>query len=189
MAPRVDRRAQIIAATIEVIAREGVAGATFARIREHARLSSTRLISYHFDSKEALLQAVLQHVIGQAGEVMSPVIAAARSPREKLAAYIRSNLAFLAERPDYARTAVAVLAAGTAAADSTTDQAEDLLVSLFLDAQRDGVMRSFDAPTFAATVRAAIDSTVTRFAHSPQLDLVACGEQLVDLFDRAVRPD
>ena len=53
------RRAQILDATIEVIAAEGFAGASFKRIDEHAGLSSTRLISYHFAGKDELMAALV----------------------------------------------------------------------------------------------------------------------------------
>ncbi|TDD47082.1 TetR family transcriptional regulator [Nonomuraea terrae] len=46
------RRAQIVGATIATIAELGYHQASFARIAERANLSSTRLISYHFDHKD-----------------------------------------------------------------------------------------------------------------------------------------
>src|SRR5687768_12945642 len=57
------RRAQILEATIAVIAEEGFAKASFARIRERAGLSSTRLISYHFAGKAELVAALVEHVV------------------------------------------------------------------------------------------------------------------------------
>jgi AcrR family transcriptional regulator len=48
------RRAQIVAAAIDVIADGGYASASFAAIARRAGLSSTGLISYHFASKEIL---------------------------------------------------------------------------------------------------------------------------------------
>jgi AcrR family transcriptional regulator len=62
------RRAPIVAATIEVLAETGYRDASFARIAEHAGLSSTRLISYHFAGKDELIAAVAAHVIGQMAE-------------------------------------------------------------------------------------------------------------------------
>ncbi|MEY9841492.1 TetR/AcrR family transcriptional regulator [Streptacidiphilus sp. EB103A] len=56
------RRAQIVAATIEVIAEEGYARATYSRIARQAGLSSTRLISYHFGSRDELMEQVLVEV-------------------------------------------------------------------------------------------------------------------------------
>ncbi|MDM4763684.1 TetR family transcriptional regulator [Galbitalea sp. SE-J8] len=185
------RRSQIVEAMIEVIASEGVRAASFARIREHAGLSSTRLISYHFDSRAELLGAALTRIIELASERMSPRIAAATTSRGRLEAYIRSNIEFLAERPDYAVAAVEILSAiGTPAdEDAAADTAEQLLTRLFADGQLAGEMRTLDAALYASAVRAAIDRAVTRFARTPGLDLHRCADELVELFDRAVRPE
>src|SRR6188508_3405787 len=56
------RRAQIVGATIEVIAELGYGQASYARIAERAGLSSTGLISYHFSSKADLIGAVLVEI-------------------------------------------------------------------------------------------------------------------------------
>lgn len=188
---RIRRREQIVEATIEVIARDGVAMASYERIREHAGISSTRLISYHFVSKDELLQAVLEHIVAHAGTVMGPRIAAAGTHRERLAEYIRANVAFLAERPSYAVAAIEVLGAiaPAAAGTETEDQSELLLRRLFDDGRSAGEFRAFDTAVMAATLRAAIDRAVTRFGRRPDTDLIAWGDELVAAFDRAVRAD
>ncbi|MFE4500024.1 TetR/AcrR family transcriptional regulator [Rhodococcus sp. NPDC056743] len=55
------RRAQIIDATISVVAESGYKAASFARIAKRASISPG-LITYHFDKKEALMRAVLATV-------------------------------------------------------------------------------------------------------------------------------
>jgi AcrR family transcriptional regulator len=186
-----DRRVQIIEAMIEVIADEGVGSASFARIRERAGLSSTRLISYHFESKDELLGAALEHIVAQAAAVMSPRIAAAETAREKLAAYIHSNFEFLAGQPSYAVAAVEIVSVLSApgAEGAPPGDAEQLLAHLFVAGQRAGDMRDFDVLVVASTVRAAIDRSVSRLARAPGADLESCGDELVELFDRAVRSD
>jgi AcrR family transcriptional regulator len=52
------RQAQIIQATIEVLAEEGYGAASFARIARHASISPA-LISYHFRTKDSLMGGVL----------------------------------------------------------------------------------------------------------------------------------
>ncbi|CUR57284.1 hypothetical protein NOCA1120472 [metagenome] len=54
-----------------MVAEEGFARATFARIAERGGLSSTRLISYHFAGKDELVAAVVEHVV--AGSVRTSV--------------------------------------------------------------------------------------------------------------------
>jgi AcrR family transcriptional regulator len=55
------RRAQIVQATIEVLAERGYGAATFARIARQASISPA-LISYHFQTKDALMRDVLATV-------------------------------------------------------------------------------------------------------------------------------
>src|SRR4051812_49545910 len=68
-----DRRDQIIAATIEVLAGQGSANASFTRIAEQAGLSSPGLISYHFKTKEELWR---QTVATISAERVANVVAA-----------------------------------------------------------------------------------------------------------------
>ena len=82
------RRAQILDATIDVIAQEGFARASFARICERAGLSSTRLISYHFAGKAELVAALVEHVIAGIGEHVGARVMAAETPGARLGAYI-----------------------------------------------------------------------------------------------------
>src|SRR4051794_31947825 len=52
------RRAQIVQATIDVLAEKGYGGASFARIAQRASISPG-LINYHFRTKDALMRDVL----------------------------------------------------------------------------------------------------------------------------------
>src|SRR3954471_687454 len=97
------RRDQIVAATIGVLAERGYAATSYDAICVAAGLSSKRLISYHFTSKDELLAEVLHRVTTDAGEYMRPAIGAAAGPAAKLAAYIRSNVEFIAAKPDHVR--------------------------------------------------------------------------------------
>ncbi len=76
------RRSQIVAATVEVIAEEGLAQASFARIAERAGLSSTRLISYHFANKDELIDAVVRAVLGAMAAFVGERIDAAETTAE-----------------------------------------------------------------------------------------------------------
>ncbi|MFI2610947.1 TetR/AcrR family transcriptional regulator [Kitasatospora sp. NPDC018619] len=82
------RRAQIIAAAIETVAELGYARASFAQIAKRARISSVRLISYHFDDKEDLFQSVVDTVQDEARAFMQPRIRAHTEPAAMLAASI-----------------------------------------------------------------------------------------------------
>lgn len=182
----VSRREQILRATLEVVAATGYHEASFARIISHAGLSSTRLISYHFESRDALMREALGYVTEQGTAFMTPRIGRSGPARIRLAAYIRSNLEFLAERPAYARAAVIILAnlPGQPGEQEGTDAAIAPLERMFTAAQQAGEMRRFDPTAMALSLRAAIDAAASRSV-ARQADLHAYAEELVEIFDRA----
>jgi AcrR family transcriptional regulator len=185
------RRAQIITAAIDTIAELGYGNASFARIAKRAGISSTRLISYHFDDKAELVRAVVEAVLAEAGEYMRKRLRAVDTRPERLAAYIESNLGFIAEHPTAIR-AVIEIEANARTGDGTplihTESADNpigLLSAMFRDGQAAGEFRAFDPVVMAVTLRAAIDAA----ASTPGLDPHAYAAELVALFTRATRKD
>src|ERR1700754_594774 len=112
------RRAQIITAAIDTIAELGYGNASFARIAKRAGISSTRLISYHFDDKAELVRAVVGAVLAEAADYMGKRLRAGGTRPELLATYIESSLEFIAEHPTAIR-AVNEIAANARADDGT----------------------------------------------------------------------
>lgn len=182
----ISRREQILQATLEVVAEAGYHEASFARIISRAGLSSTRLISYHFESRDALMREALGYVIEQGSAFMAPRIGRSGPARTRLAAYIRSNLEFLAERPAYVRAAVTILASlpGLPGEQEGADAAVAPLERMLAAAQEAGEMRRFDPTAMAVSLRAAIDAAAGRSV-ARQADLRAYAEELVEIFDRA----
>jgi AcrR family transcriptional regulator len=179
------RRDQIVAATIAVLAERGYTATSYDAICEVAGLSSKRLISYHFKSKDELLAEVLRRVTADAGVFMRPMLEAADGPAELLAAYIRSNVAFMAEQPDHVR-AVQHIAAGTGPIPQEEAMAAlARLIGLFDAGQQAGAFRSFDSTLMAVTLRAAIDSIADRLINGA--DPLHCAEELTETFLRATR--
>lgn len=188
------RRAQIIEATIEVLAEMGYAQTSFARIAEQAGLSSTRLISYHFAGKGELLEQVVAVVTDAAAEYMGPRIEAAAPGRERLRAYIESNLEWMAE----SRTQiVALLAIFNAVPYSAGGQPAayaghyQIVIARLEDylrqGQRTAELRAFPPRMAAVTIRAAIDAAGYRLGGDPDFDVAGYGRELADFFDQAVR--
>ena len=176
------RREEIIDAAVRVVAREGYHGLSFAKVVREAGLSRTRLISYHFGTREELLRQAFARVLARAAEFMGPPIAAQESVRGKIGAYIASNLQFLTEDITYARAAVELAANLPAGGGGGLA----LLENGFRAGQQSGELRPFDPHVTAVALRGAIDAAV--------LDIVTNGtdpEQatagLTDLFDRAIR--
>lgn len=186
------RRAQIVAAAIEAVAELGYARASFARIAERAGLSSVRLISYHFDGKEDLFQAVADAVQDEARAFMQPRIRAHSDPAAMLAAYIESNLDFMAEQPAKMRALVDVLANARGAdgeplvSSAGFDTPMALLVQHLRNGQAEGVFRPFDAEAVATAIRASIDAAANRLAGGDAFDAAAYGRELSALFLRGI---
>src|SRR5262245_43842157 len=88
------RRAQIVAAAIEIIADGGYSAASFARIAERLGISRG-LISYHFAGKDDLMKQVVRDVIEKGMAYMRPRILAGETGPGMLRAYIESNLAYM----------------------------------------------------------------------------------------------
>ncbi|GAB1819830.1 TetR/AcrR family transcriptional regulator [Herbidospora sp. RD11066] len=177
------RRDQIVQATIEVLAERGFTGTSFEAICGHAGLSSKRLISYHFATKDDLLAAVLTKVLTDAAAYMHPKIVTAESSREKLATYIRTNVEFIAANPAHIR-AVQQIAFNTQPTGAG-NPALALLAQLFDQGREAGEFRAFDPHLMAMTVRATIDAVADRLVTG--LEPVAAAEELVTTFDLATR--
>lgn len=179
------RRDQIVAATITVLARRGYGATSYDAICEQAGLSSKRLISYHFSTKDELLAEVLRRVTADAAARMRPAIEAAADPAGKLAAYIRSNIEFIADSPDHVRAVQQIVFAAVPAEEA--DAAVARLAVLFEEGQRTGAFRKFDATLMAHTVRAAIDTAAARLMAGA--DATQYADELTEMFHRATRND
>jgi AcrR family transcriptional regulator len=184
------RRAQIIDAAIETFAELGYANASFGRIAERAQLSSTGMISYYFAGKDELDGEVVAAVLRTAGEFVGPRLAAAQDHRERLSAYIRSNLDFVAAYPAHTLALAQIVtgsryrAPGVGQFVNAFEQLSDQLVA----GQRAGAFGTFDPRVMATAIRGAIDATVGQFTRDRSIDLEAAGRELAATFDRSTRP-
>lgn len=187
------RRAQIVASAIEVIADVGYHKASFAKIAEHAGLSSTGMISYHFAGRDDLMREVVAEVMRLGEGYLRPRIEAHESYPDRLRASIEGNLDLCAEYPKHLAAIVEVLGnlrggdPGMVAFLETAEAHLAFQVEQLRKAQHAGVFGEFDPWVMMRAIRAAIDDVVRRAAHDPALDVRAAGRELADLFDRATR--
>jgi hypothetical protein len=131
------------------------------------------------------MREVLEYVVAKARDYMEPRIAVAQTARDRLAAYIRSNLEFLEDHADYAVAAVQIVSNLSAGPDDSADDTSvALLERFFVTAQAAGEMRTFDPAVMAVSLRAAIDAAVLRYVDH-RIDLTEYAEELVRIFDRA----
>jgi AcrR family transcriptional regulator len=179
------RRAQILAATVEVIAESGYRQASFARIAERGGLSSTRLISYHFAGKDELLSAVAQHVIGDISRFMTERVGGVSGAAATLRAYIEGVVEYIATHraPMKALTEVVLNGAvsyGPEQARASVGPVEDILRR----GQRSGEFRDFDPAVVASVIQRSVESLPFLLEGDPDLDTDAYARELVALFHR-----
>ncbi|SFI95955.1 TetR/AcrR family transcriptional regulator [Amycolatopsis sacchari] len=183
------RRAQIVGAAIEVIAEVGYPQASFARIAEHAGLSSTRLISYHFAGKKELIEQVVAEVYSEIGGFMTERVGRAEAPLEALHAYIEGYLEFVAEHRTQMKALLSIFLNGGLEYDPAEQEADVLspLERIVREGQEAGVFRECDVRVAAAAVQRSLDGVPMMLEARPDLDLATCARELVELFDRGLR--
>ncbi|MFC4003455.1 TetR/AcrR family transcriptional regulator [Prauserella oleivorans] len=189
------RRAQIIAATIRTLAELGYQKTSFTRIVERAGLSSTRMISYHFGTKDDLMLATVGEIVDHQDAFLAERLGNDTDRASMLRAYITSEVAFLGAFPQEAR---ALWEIGTNARDAAgTPLLEHTWKAItvgrlqrqLMQGQQEGAFGTFDVEVMALAIRQAIDGVAGKLARQPELDLAAYGEELARLFVRATAPD
>ncbi|WP_020667362.1 TetR/AcrR family transcriptional regulator [Amycolatopsis nigrescens] len=188
------RRAQIISATIATIAELGYRKASFARIKERAGLSSTRIIGYHFGTKAGLIQGVVTAVLGIKEKFLEERAAGTSDRVEMLRALIETEVAFLRDCPECVRVLREVAANASDPEGWAVSGAllEGFLVGKFerilRQGQREGAFGEFAPEIVARTIAHGIDGAAEAYAADPSLDLDTYAGELAALFERATAP-
>ncbi|MEW1656784.1 TetR family transcriptional regulator [Streptomyces sp. NPDC093707] len=188
------RRAQIVEAAIETLAENGYGQTTFARIRERAGISSTRLISYHFGTKGELMDAVVEEVGLRAHQAISRRVADETSAAGTLAARIEAQVEWVAHNPSAVRAMYEVCmnerdAEGALryGVQATARANVDALEPILRAGQESGEFRQFDTGLMALTLKSAIDAAIVRMARPPRLTPAQCVHELTTLARLATR--
>ncbi len=178
------RRAQIVTATVDVIAELGYGQASFARIAGRAGLSSTRLISYHFAGKDELITTVAEDVIASIGDHMAQRLAAETSASGMLRAYIEGMVEYTATHRARMKALLEIFLGGGLHYDAGTERSVVGHVEAILrQGQADGEFREFDARVVATAVQRAVEGLPFLLESLPDLDCAAYGRELVTLFE------
>ena len=155
------RRAQLIDAAIDTLVELGYARTTMAEIARRREHQQERHLDY-FESKEALLEQVVESVTAGAETVAARVLPVS-SAMEALRLWIRTDVEFIAGHPREVR-AVAEIAFGMRTPDGSPhwvatsgDWMVESVEELFRAGQRSGEFRAFSTRAMAVTLRAAID--------------------------------
>ena len=180
------RKEQIVRATIALLAERGYHATTFDAICQSAGLSSKRLITYHFSSKDELCLAAADLVVVEAEAFMRPALDSASGIGDLLATIIRSNVAFIAGHLGQARALQQIILNIPQIWQRHHENSIDRLAALLTEGQRTGQLQITDPRVTAAALRASIDSMYPLLVAGA--DPTTCANQLIELFDRGIRP-
>src|ERR1700733_6993313 len=97
-----ESRAAILKAAVAEFAEHGIAGARTDAIARAAHVNKA-LLYYYFKDKDALYQAVLDHVFTGLRARVMPVLESRLPPREKLLQYLGTYFDYIAANPRFPR--------------------------------------------------------------------------------------
>lgn len=186
------RRAQIIACAIEVLAELGYAQTSFARVAERLGISKS-VISYHFGSKDELLEQVVRSVYAAGAQYIRPRAEAADSAPAMLTAFLRANLEYIRDHSEET-AAVAEIAVNARARDGAPrfaagpggiEQTLRPLQEILRRGQAAGEFADFDTRTMAWAIRTLVDSVPRRRILDPEFDFGTGIDELIALVGRA----
>ena len=97
-----ESRAAILRAAVAEFAEHGIAGARTDAIARAAHVNKA-LLYYYFKDKDALYEAVLDHVFSGLRERVMPVLESELPPREKVLQYLGTYFDYIAANPRFPR--------------------------------------------------------------------------------------
>ncbi len=173
---------------MDALVERGYAGTSIAEVARRAGVSKG-VVTYHFPSKKDLLGEVVASLYRDAGEQISKAAGDSDSVMGKLTAYIRTNLAFVADHPRHVRAVMEVAAniRPTDGAPGGDDPLSAHLRELIESGQAAGEFADVDAGVLALTIRASIDAAAARAACDPTVDPRGHAEHLITITRRALR--
>lgn len=179
------RRDDIVRAAIAILNADGYAEASVDRIARAAGTTKSTVL-YHFATKDAIYQEIVASLYRLGTAYMTERIVAAATWRDRLAAYVESNLRFIAENAAHV-TAVHRITENSGHQTDWPD-AIDPLAGMLSSGQATGEFGEFDPQTLALMVRAVVDAASFYFTAHPELDVDHHIAEAVALFDRAAAP-
>ena len=178
------RRAQIVSEAIRTIEDVGYARASLGQIAQSLGISKG-VISYHFASKDELIQEVIRTSLELGSEHLAKWLESAETETDKLRAYITGNLAFFRDHRAHAVALVEIYTARAADYRPDGQRSVTMLEDLLARGQRTGEFRDFSTRVMATIIRTAIEIVPVRIATDDDVDLDEYARELVDVFTLA----
>jgi AcrR family transcriptional regulator len=191
------RKTQIVACAIEVIAEVGWAQTSIRKIADRVGVAMSAVL-YHFGTKDNLVDAIIEEMYRTALAAVGPAIEAEATATGKLNAYIRASVGYF----DAHRVHLAALTQlGSSYRPSDGRRFDQLGISpelskemavldptaILLAGQRDGEFGAFPVDSTALALRGSVNAVVEKILHDSDFDARSYGEELAELFGRAVR--
>ncbi len=181
------RRAQIVEATVLALAELGYQGASFVEIAKRARLSSTRLISYHFEGRAELMALVASQVIGRLGGAVEAALRSADSPIAAVRAYIAANLTYMdAHRAEMAALTSLLLAGVLTVPAGQGSAGVEALTNIIDAGRRAGQLRDVDSTIAATVIQRTVEAVPLLLRDRPDVDLTHHARELIGFFEAAL---
>ncbi|MGJ6125740.1 TetR/AcrR family transcriptional regulator [Mycolicibacterium sp. Y3] len=189
------RRAQIISSAIEVVAEIGWTNTSIRKIADRVGVAMSAVL-YHFGTKDKLVDAIIEAMYRAALDVVCPALEAETTAHGKLAAYIRSNIAYFDTNRAHL-VALTQISANFSPTDGRrfdemglSPELNEQLAALdpgafLVVGQTDGEFGDFPIESMAIALRGAVNAVVEKILRDPDFDARSYGEDLVKIFSTA----
>lgn len=183
------RRKQIVDATIETIAEQGLQNASLAEIAKNLDVSQS-VISYHFDGKSELIAETINTIFRETNAYIKTRVDAQKSATARLRAYIDASFEFEQTHRELF-VALVDLWSGFGSAEEERQffgtayhSCRRHLEKILLEGQKTGEFGDFPAMTVAAITQAAIDGIMLQWVFDPQaIDFDACRQHIIKMVE------
>ncbi|MFH8756418.1 TetR/AcrR family transcriptional regulator [Streptomyces atroolivaceus] len=177
------RRAQLLDVTIGLVAEHGYAGTSLARIAAGAGITKAAVL-YHFPSKEAVVVAARNQVLGGMARHVGEAVEAVGA-EEAPGAYVRSMIGYLRDNPRQTRMIVEALG-GTGDRPDRAMRRQPLAEILAAAREARGLSGVLDFRTLAVVTGGSIDAVVSEHLADPGYDTAAAADLLVGMLERSL---
>jgi AcrR family transcriptional regulator len=175
------RRQDILEATVRIINQHGYSAASLDKIALEANISKGALL-YHFKSKKAIMQSVLEVLSDNGGKQLIEGMQGVDDSVKMLSLLIANNLRFIGENADWIN-AIEQIVRNTDIKDDF-DAGVSGFEALLVKGQNQGVFGQFDAHIAAITIRLAITGSALYLIGHPDLDMEIYAHDMAALLMR-----
>lgn len=191
------RRDQMMDAAIQTLDEIGFIKASLSQIAKRAGIS-TALISYHFSSKEDLMNHVLMKLMADSTTAIVEQIEKVKGPKEKLDTFIKASLMYQAIHPSRNTALLEIVFNARTPEnipyykmeDDEEEQLTNELQQILYDGQKEGVFAPFSVEVMTSVIQGAIGEFMlsnSRIAREVDVDTYI--KELTTILHRTVLKD